>query len=45
MVFEKLAERGELAGYEVHQRFYEIGSHQGMEELDRLLRDGSREAK
>ncbi len=44
MVFEKLAERGELAGYEVHQRFYEIGSHQGLEELDRLLRDGSREA-
>ena len=37
IVFEKLSERGELAGYEVHQRFYEIGSRQGLEELDRLL--------
>ena len=25
-------------GYEVHERFYEIGSHEGLEELDRLLR-------
>jgi NDP-sugar pyrophosphorylase family protein len=39
IVLEKLSERGELAGYEVHQRFYEIGSHQGLEELDRMLRD------
>ncbi len=38
IVFEELSQRGELAGYEVHQRFYEIGSHQGMKELDRLLR-------
>ncbi len=38
IVFERLAQRGVLAGYEVHQRFYEIGSHQGLEELDRLLR-------
>jgi NDP-sugar pyrophosphorylase family protein len=38
VVFEKLSQRGELAGYEVQQRFYEIGSHQGLEELDRLLR-------
>ena len=36
-VFEKLSERGELAGYEVHQRFYEIGSQAGLAELDRLL--------
>jgi len=44
VVLEELSQRGELAGYEVHQRFYEIGSHQGLEELDRLLRDASRVA-
>src|SRR5260221_5227551 len=38
IVFEELSQRGELAGYEVHQRFYEVGSHKGLEELDRLLR-------
>jgi len=38
IVLEKLSQRGELAGYEVHQRFYEVGSYQGLEELDRLLR-------
>ena len=38
IIFERLSERGQLAGYEVHQRFYEIGSHQGLEELDELLR-------
>jgi NDP-sugar pyrophosphorylase family protein len=38
VVFEELSRRGELAGYEVHQRFYEVGSHEGLEELDRLLR-------
>jgi NDP-sugar pyrophosphorylase family protein len=44
IVLERLSERGELGGYEVHQRFYEIGSLTGLEELDRLLRDASREA-
>jgi len=38
IVFEELSQRGELAGYEVHQRFYEVGSHEGLEELDELLR-------
>jgi NDP-sugar pyrophosphorylase family protein len=38
IVFERLSEHGVLAGYEVYQRFYEIGSHRGLEELDRLLR-------
>ena len=38
IVFERLSGHGELAGYEVHQRFYEVGSYQGLEELDRLLR-------
>lgn len=35
-----LVARGQLAGYEVHERFYEIGSHAGLQELDRLLREG-----
>jgi NDP-sugar pyrophosphorylase family protein len=43
-VLEKLSERKKLAGYEVHQRFYEIGSPQGLHELDRLLRDAGRGA-
>lgn len=33
-----LVRRGELAGYEMRQRFYEIGSHAGLQELDQLLR-------
>ncbi len=33
-----LVKRGELAGYEMPSRFYEIGSHAGLTELDRLLR-------
>lgn len=36
-LFEILSEKSELAGFEVSQRFYEIGSHQGLQELDRLL--------
>lgn len=35
-----LVARGELAGYEMRQRFYEIGSHAGLQELDQLLRQG-----
>jgi hypothetical protein len=35
-----LAQRGLLAGYEVHQRFYEIGSPTGLAETDRYLRAG-----
>lgn len=32
-----LVKRGQLAGYEMPERFYEIGSHAGLEELNRLL--------
>jgi len=35
-----LVARGELAGYEMEQRFYEIGSHAGLNELNGLLRAG-----
>ena len=38
-VQKELLARGQLAGFEVATRFYEIGSHAGLEELDRLLRD------
>jgi NDP-sugar pyrophosphorylase family protein len=34
---ENLSRTGQLAGHEVHQRFYEIGSHEGLAELDRYL--------
>jgi NDP-sugar pyrophosphorylase family protein len=33
-----LVARRQLAGYAMKQRFYEIGSHAGLQELDRLLR-------
>jgi hypothetical protein len=32
-----LVARKQLAGYEVKERFYEIGSHAGLEELNGLL--------
>ena len=35
-----LASEGQLAGFEVTQRFFEIGSHAGLNELDALLRRG-----
>jgi NDP-sugar pyrophosphorylase family protein len=37
-VYYDLIARNELAGYEVQQRFYEIGSPEGLTELDALLR-------
>jgi NDP-sugar pyrophosphorylase family protein len=36
-VYQDLLARGELAGYEVARRFYEIGSPAGLEETRRLL--------
>ena len=36
-VYRDLSRAGQLAGYEVAQRFYEIGSHEGLAELDALL--------
>lgn len=35
-----LCRRGQLAGHEIKERFYEIGSHEGLSELDTLLRKG-----
>jgi len=36
-VYQDLVERGQLAGFEVSQRFYEIGSPEGLEETRALL--------
>ena len=38
-VQKSLVARGQLAGYEVKERFYEIGSPEGWRELDQLLRN------
>ena len=40
-VYRDLSRTGHLAGYEVRHRFYEIGSHQGLAELDTLLRSAA----
>ena len=37
-VYQDLIATNDLAGYEVRQRFYEIGSREGLTELDALLR-------
>ena len=37
-IYGRLVAEGRLAGYEVRQRFYEIGSSAGLQELDALLR-------
>lgn len=38
ILYRRLAERDELFGYEVDERFYEIGSPQALVETDRFLR-------
>lgn len=40
VVQTELCQRGELAGYKMTERFYEIGSPTGLKELDQLLRTG-----
>jgi hypothetical protein len=37
LLYEELVEEGQLAGYEVAERFFEIGSHQGLGETDALF--------
>ena len=39
-VFGWLSHRSELAGFEVHERFYEIGSPQGLKEIEVVLVSG-----
>lgn len=38
IVMKDLVDKGDLAGFEASQRFYEIGSKSGLRELDRYLR-------
>ena len=38
-VYSRLISRNQMVAYEVKQRFYEIGSPEGLAELDSLLRD------
>jgi N-acetyl-alpha-D-muramate 1-phosphate uridylyltransferase len=44
-VLRDLSARGQLAGFEVQQRFYEIGSPSGLAELDELLGGGKPKAQ
>ena len=37
-LYESLSLEGRLAGFEVHERFYEIGSHQGIRDLQDFLK-------
>jgi NDP-sugar pyrophosphorylase family protein len=37
VIYERLAQEGELAGFEVFRRFYEIGSFSGIADLESLL--------
>ena len=36
-VFHRLSLEGQLAGYEVTERFYEIGSPEGLRDLEKYL--------
>jgi len=38
-LYQELLQRGELAGFEVNERFYEIGSASGLQELAEFLAD------
>jgi NDP-sugar pyrophosphorylase family protein len=40
-VYSTLAQKGDLAGYEIATRFYEIGSAEGLRETDALFCSGS----
>ena len=36
-VYQTLSRQGQLAGHEVHDRFYEIGSHSGLKEAEEFF--------
>jgi N-acetyl-alpha-D-muramate 1-phosphate uridylyltransferase len=40
-VYHRLSLSGQLAGYEVHERFYEIGSHKGLAEAADYFKGGA----
>ena len=37
-IYETLSESGSLASFEVKKRFYEIGSHEGLNEMNQLIK-------
>ena len=37
VIYQELLNRNELTAYEIFERFYEIGSHAGLEETINLL--------
>jgi NDP-sugar pyrophosphorylase family protein len=39
-LFTVLSESGRLAGFEAHERFYEIGSPEGLRDLESRLQNG-----
>jgi N-acetyl-alpha-D-muramate 1-phosphate uridylyltransferase len=39
-IYHRLSLSGQLAGYEVHERFYEIGSHKGLAEAADYFKGG-----
>jgi NDP-sugar pyrophosphorylase family protein len=39
-IYHRLSLSGQLAGYEVHERFYEIGSHKGLAEATDYFKGG-----
>jgi hypothetical protein len=40
VVYQRLSLSGQLAGYEVFERFYEIGSFEGLKETTEFLAKG-----
>ena len=44
-VMKSLVDRGDMAGFEARERFYEIGSHEGLQELDEFFKIASRNQK
>jgi NDP-sugar pyrophosphorylase family protein len=43
-LYQSLLSNGQMAGYEVNSRFYEIGSTQGLAETEEYLLNLSRES-
>ena len=37
-IYETLSESGRLASFEAKKRFYEIGSHEGLNEMNQLIK-------
>jgi MurNAc alpha-1-phosphate uridylyltransferase len=42
-VMRTLVDQGQMAGFEARERFYEIGSHEGLRELNEFLDEGAKQ--